>query len=162
MDIFAAGNEKKITSSKHTNRDIPSGIKLINTSTLKAHEKTDPNRVTGLQKSIASVGIKYPVVADKETNIILDGHHRHKAFTNLSIKNIPVYYVDYFDDKIILDSWKNKKLTKQDVINKVNSGKLFPIKTTKHMLKTKTGQNHISTYLPEINLDITLLRKNRQ
>ncbi len=72
----------------------------------------------------------------------------------LKIKKVPVFYVDYFDDKIIIDSWNGVKLTKKDVINKVNSGGLFPKKTTKHMILSETGLVHISLIMPTINLDI--------
>jgi len=138
---------------------LPYIIKLTNTNNLKPHEHTDPKKIHEVKKSIIEQGIKYPIVADKKTNIILDGHHRHNVFKNLKIQNIPVFYVNYMDSEIILDSWNSRKLTKQDVINKATSGKLYPIKTTKHMLKTPNGQTHISSTLPRIDIAITQLKK---
>ena len=151
----------KITSHIHNHRQQSQqyNIKLTNTDNLKPHEHTDPKKIREVKKSIIEQGIKYPIVADKKTNIILDGHHRHNVFKKLKIKNIPVFYVNYMDERIILNSWNNHKLTKQDVINNATSHKLYPIKTTKHMLKTPDGQTHISQTLPRINLDITQLKK---
>ena len=151
-----AANNETIKRDKTTNKII----KLINTDNLKPHEHTDPKKIHEVRKSIIEEGIKYPIVADKKTNIILDGHHRHNVFKNLKIQKIPVFYVNYMDPKIILDSWNSYKLTKQDVINKATAGKVYPIKTTKHMLETPTGQTHISQTLPRINLDITKLITN--
>ena len=154
MATGAAKNET-IKQDKSTKKII----KLTNTDNLKPHEHTDPKKIHEVKKSIINEGIKYPIVADKKTNIILDGHHRHNIFKKLKIQNIPVFYVNYMDNKIILGSWNSRKLTKQDVINNATSGKLYPIKTTKHMLKTANGQTHISQTLPRINLDITRLKK---
>lgn len=154
MATGAANNETM--NQDKTTKQI---IKLINTNNLKPHEHTDPKKIHEVKKSIIEEGIKYPIVADKKTNIILDGHHRHNIFKNLKIQKIPVFYVNYMDPKIILDSWNGHKLTKQDVINQVNAGKVYPIKTTKHMLKTDDGHTHISQTLPRIDLDITLLKK---
>ncbi|MFH1432344.1 MAG: ParB N-terminal domain-containing protein [archaeon] len=147
---------------EHTIPDITEhNIKLTNIKDLKPHEQINPKRLLEVKKSIIIEGLKYPIVADKKTNIILDGHHRFNAFKKLNIKNIPVYYVNYLDDKIILDTWSRQKITKEDVINKVESGGLFPEKTTRHMLATQDGPTHISEALPKIDLDITRLTKNR-
>ena len=172
MHAFASINEteqKPISNPKKTpkrqtitfRKTRQQNIKLINTTNLKPHEHTDPKKITEVKKSIINEGIKYPIVADKKTNIILDGHHRHSIFKKLKIRTIPVYYVNYQDKRIIIDSWNNKKLTKQDIINKASAGKLYPIKTTKHMLNTGNGPKHISTILPKIDLNITQLKKTQ-
>lgn len=135
-------------------------IKLVNTDNLKPHEHTDTKKLTEVIESIIKEGLRYPIIADMKTNIILDGHHRYNAFKSLNIKNIPVYYVNYLDETIILDSWGDTKLTKKEVIAKVESGEQFPIKTTKHMLLTEHGPVHISESLPKINLNIKIPAKN--
>jgi len=89
VDTFASINETdqkpisipKKTPTKQTitfRKTRQQNIKLINTTNLKTHEHTDPKKITKVKKSIISEGLKYPIVADKKTNIILDGHHRHK------------------------------------------------------------------------------------
>lgn len=173
VDAFASINETeqkpisipKKTPKKQTitfRKTRQQNIKLISTITLKPHEHTDPKKIMKVKKNIIREGIKYPIVADKKTNIILDGHHRHYIFKKLKIQNIPVYYVNYQDKRIILDSWNNKKLTKQDVINKASAGELYPIKTIRRMLNTDNGPKHISTILPKIDLNIMQLKKNTQ
>lgn len=109
-----------------------------------------------------SEGLKHPIVVDRETKIILDGHHRYNTLKSLKIEKVPVFYVNYFDDKIVLDSWNGAKLTKKDVIEKVKSDELFPKKTTKHMIQTETGLVHISIIMPTINLDILKINEKHK
>lgn len=136
-------------------------VELIDISELKPHEQFCEIRLKEVRKSILSEGLKHPIVVDRTTKIILDGHHRYNTLKSLKIKKVPVFYVDYFDDKIILDSWNGKKLTKNDVVNKVSSGGIFPKKTTKHMIRSETGLVHISFIMPTINLDILKINEMR-
>ena len=130
------------------------GAILAEVSKLKPHEDINKNYIFKIKESIINEGIKFPIIADKDSNIILDGHHRFNIFKELKIGIIPVFYVDYFDEKIIVDSWNGKNVTKQDVIKSANSGKIFPSKTTKHLFVSKKGIVHISSIVPRINIDI--------
>jgi ParB-like chromosome segregation protein Spo0J len=68
--------------------------------------------------------------------IILDGHHRVKAFKLLGIKKIPCFLVDYFSENVKLFSRKKLvSVNKKSVIENALNGKLFPYKTTKHEIK---------------------------
>lgn len=49
-----------------------------------------------------------PIIVDKDTNVILDGHHRYYAFLILKLKKIPVFYVDYKSEEVIVNSWYRK------------------------------------------------------
>lgn len=129
-------------------------VELIDVSDLKPHEMFDEKRALEIQESIIKEGLKHPIVVDRSTNIILDGHHRYNIMKKLKIPQVPVFYVNYFDEHIIVDSWNGIKLTKNDVIGNVRSGKLFPNKTTKHMFVSEKGIAHISSITPTINLDI--------
>ena len=129
-------------------------VELVSVSELKPHEEIDENRLSEVLESITREGLKYPVVVDRRTNIIIDGHHRFNTFKKLNVDKIPVFYVDYFDARIVLDSWRGLKLTKNDVIEKVDSGKLFLHKTTKHVFLSDNGPVHISVILPEVNLKV--------
>jgi len=143
---------------KSTMSSIDENIKIVRTDKLRPHEEVDQERVEEVARCIQNIGLQYPVVADRKTNIILDGHHRYNAFRKMKIKDIPVYYIDYEDKQIIIDSWTGNKITKEDVIKKVDSGGLFPQKTTKHMLLTEKGLAHISISLPRVNLKIEKLK----
>jgi hypothetical protein len=138
-------------------------LKQLNTEltdvfSLKPHERVDDERIIEIRESIVKGGMQYPIVVDRESNIILDGHHRFNIFKGFGIRNIPVFYVDYSDDRIILDSWNGQKLTKSDIVEAASSGKLFPNKTTKHMFISSNGLVHISSIVPRIDVDVFKLK----
>lgn len=151
---MAAGASEERINRALADHVMHPDIKLVDIDELRPHEHVDPKRVDEIAGSIRAIGLQYPIVADRKTKIILDGHHRYNAFRKMNINKIPVYYMDYEDRRIIVDSWTGKKITKQDVIDKVRSGGLFPEKTTKHMLLTEKGPVHISSALPRVNLDL--------
>jgi len=55
------------------------------------------------------------MLVDKNSFVILDGHHRWAALKNMGAKKIPCIFLDYFDDEIKLYAWYpvlNEKLEK--------------------------------------------------
>ncbi|MCW3975923.1 MAG: ParB N-terminal domain-containing protein [Candidatus Bathyarchaeota archaeon] len=69
---------------------------LVELNKLLEHEECDQFHLKELIKEIATDRIlKLAIVADKDTNIILDGEHRFNALKKLGCKKIPVIYIDY-------------------------------------------------------------------
>lgn len=111
-----------------------------------------------IKSDILKKGIlEKPIVVDKNTNIILDGHHRFNIFKQLDLKKIPVFFINYQANDIILDTWKKVKLSKADIIKIVEAGEKFPYKTTKHMIKISNEKIHISRFVKKINFPIKKL-----
>lgn len=133
-------------------------LKIERLEGLRPHEEVDSEKVLFLIGDIEKNGIHFPITADKTTGVILDGHHRFAAFMAMGMEKIPVFYVDYMDSKIILDSWNGIMLTKSDVIAKAVSGGVFPQKTTKHMVSSAEGESHIMEFLPNIELSLDDIR----
>lgn len=119
---------------------------IVSLKKLKEHEEIIPERFEKLKNEILSNGLlKEPIIVDKNTNIILDGHHRFNILRSLGYSKIAVQYVDYNDPKIIVDSWDgSEKQTKESVIEKVNKGEKFPPKTTKHIIPNRLKDLMIS------------------
>lgn len=134
--------------------EIPGTLKTERIDVLKQHERTDKKHLDEVRKSIFNEGLNFPIIADKKTKLVLDGHHRLNALKGLGARNIPVLYVDYFDERIVLDSWRGQKLTKEEVLASAASGKLYPIKTTKHMFLSDNGLRHISSITMKMPIDI--------
>lgn len=123
-------------------------LKLVELSKLKPHEKTINSRLLQVINSIKKKKtLFYPVVVEKSNLVILDGHHRVKAFKFLGIKKIPCLLVDYFSEKIkLLKRKKSVQVSKDVVIERAILENLFPPKTTNHVLekfkiKYKIGGN---------------------
>ncbi|MGB9740597.1 MAG: ParB N-terminal domain-containing protein, partial [Candidatus Bathyarchaeales archaeon] len=143
---------------------IDTKLQLTNLNELKQHEDVDLQHLKDLIQKIASDKIlKFAIVADKNTNVILDGQHRFNALKNLGCKKIPVVYVDYNSHDILVQSWrKDKKLTKKDVIEAGLSGKKLPPKSSRHMIKMSDNLTHIFAIEKRADIPIEVLKGELQ
>jgi len=109
-------------------------IKIIDIGLLKQHEMVVECHLSKLAEEIKKDGcIKDPVIVDKNTLVILDGHHRYNALKRMGMKYCPVCLVDYRSGKIKVGCWrKGETITKSDVIVAGMSQKLLVPKTSKH------------------------------
>jgi hypothetical protein len=159
LKVFS-GSIPELTQNKVQTKKPLSNISLLPLKDLKEHEDTDPKTLKEIKKGILSSGtLFYPVVVDRKTKVILDGHHRVEVFRQLGIEKIPTFLIDYFDPRVILDTWRNMKITKHDVLRLVQKGQKLPHKTTKHMFLTENGIVHISEITPRLNFLIKEVRK---
>ncbi len=128
-------------------------VVLVPTRLLREHEETEPALVYCLVSELATLGVlKYPVLADARTLTVLDGHHRLNAAKKLGYRYIPVFFVDYADDRTItVTSFrKDFKVTKVDVVERGLSGSKYPPKTSKHRLR-KTAVPRIEANMEAID-----------
>ncbi|PKN03697.1 transcriptional regulator [Candidatus Dependentiae bacterium HGW-Dependentiae-1] len=118
--------EKKVAMKK---------VAIVDNELLKSHERTRKNHVEKLTAQIKYDGhIWNPILVDKKTMIILDGHHRRAALKKLGLSRVPVRFVNYMSDEIGVASWrKGERVTKKTVVDAGLSGKLLPIKTSRHL-----------------------------
>ena len=129
-------------------------VELVDINWLKAHEEVHPKKVIELfEMTLRWGGYTKPLLLDRKTGTILDGHHRFEVGKKLKLKLIPAIVTDYFEDeRITVTTWPNseiKKIGKEDVIEMALSGKLYPPKTSKHSL---------SEYLPPIMVKLEELK----
>jgi len=89
-----------------------------------------------LKKVLASLKVekklKKPIIVDKKTKVILDGHHRVKAYEILGLREISCKLVDYSSEEVTVEPHQNGDISKEEVIEKGLSDGLFPPKTSKH------------------------------
>ncbi len=116
-------------------------IILVNIDKLISHEMVCFKRLKQVRNDLLVKGfIKNPVVVDRKNNIILDGHHRVAALKQLGASKIPAYLVNY-QDKNIGVTLRRKEFSfadiKQAVINYCLQGKIFPSKTTRHLIRNR-------------------------
>ncbi len=113
-------------------------VSLVPVEWLKAHEEI---RVRARDKLLDMTkrwgGFTKPLVVDKKTGSLLDGHHRYSVACLLNLTSVPAICVDYlFDETIIVETWPNsdyEEITKKDVVDMCLSDDLFPPKTSRHM-----------------------------
>ena len=117
-------------------------ITLLPIEQLKPHEKGSPLYLELLKQEILKDGVlKYPIIADEKTLVILDGMHRWLALQSLGYTKIPVLLVDALQNpKIRIGSRRlhryvnnsNTPITPREVISAGLSGRLMDPRTTRH------------------------------
>lgn len=111
-----------------------SAMELIDLHKLRPHEEVNPINLDILSKKINQDGYWFiPVVIDEETKIIMDGHHRYNFALKAGFSVIPCYQLSYSSGKVRVFDWvSGKPFSNKKIIEKVNSGSVFPAKTTRH------------------------------
>ncbi len=113
-----------------------------NPQKLVPHEQVDHIKLASVIRSIKRCGgIRHPVVIDRESNVILDGHHRCRAYIELGIKALPCIAVYYYDPAITLTFRRidiGLQIIKKGIIDEALKGNMFPHKTTRHKIPNRT------------------------
>lgn len=130
-------------------------VELVPLEVLRPHEQILPKKVDQLEKMTHRWNAyTKPLLIDRATGTILDGHHRYQVAQRLELLCVPCVLIDYLEDNLIeLDIWPNcgrDEVTKNEVIQAALSGNLFTPKTSRHRL---------SDHLPPIAVPLSRLRK---
>jgi len=113
------------------------GVGLLPINKLLAHEQVSQQRLKEVMSLITEKGeIVNPIIVDRKTRVILDGHHRAAGLTKLGYKLVPVMAVDYFSDKVKV-FLRREAIIKKIVISRALKKRLLPDKTTRHFIKNR-------------------------
>ena len=128
-------------------------VELVPMEILRPHEETIPKKVEELERMTHRwKAYVLPLVIDRNTGVILYGHHRHQVALRLDLKCLPCVLVDYLgDESVELDVWPScgkDSITKEEVVQAGLQEELFPPKTSRHRL---------SDHLPPISMPLTRL-----
>jgi hypothetical protein len=127
---------------------------------LKPHEKGSPLYLELLKREILKDGVlKYPIIADEKTHVILDGMHRWLALKSLGYASVPVMLVDAFQSEIHVGKRRidryiknsGQDFTVDQVISTGLSGRLMTPRSTRHFFPFSKFQ--------QINYPLDLLGK---
>lgn len=123
-------------------------ITFINPVKLKSHEMTDNRRLLIVMQKIKADGfIRNPVVVERKNLVILDGHHRVEVLKRLGAKKVPVFFVDY-KDKNVRVYLRRKEFKAENIKEKVIkmglSNSVFPSKTTRHLIGSRSIKININ------------------
>jgi len=113
-----------------------SKIKIIPIKNLKPHELTNQKRFLKVKKMIKKLEyFSEPIIVEGKHFIILDGHHRTRVLGELGYKKVPAIIINYNDPKIkVFARRKNLPIDKRLIVNYVLSGRIFPCKTSRHVI----------------------------
>lgn len=128
-----------------------SPITFIHIGLLRPHEAIKEKKlgvyVRFAQTRVMKLMKVKPILIDRMTKVILDGHHRYSMFRSMGCTYVPCMMVDYLQDDTItvLPRKAEIPVSKEGVIAMGLSGVTYPPKTTKHVMKFE---------LPEFLLDM--------
>lgn len=164
-----------MTSTVLKTEDPNFRIALLPVDELRPHEKGSSLYLELLRKEILRDDLlRYPVIADEKTHVILDGMHRWLVLKSLGYKLVPVMLIDAFQKPAIRVGRKRihrymndpgKEMTIEKVISAGLSGRLMEPRTTRHFfpfskfqlinyplhLLKKGAPSDVSPYLSKMN-----------
>ncbi len=127
---------------------------------LRPHENVDPRRTACLKAEIERDDLlKLAIAVDIHTTVILDGHHWFEVLRQIGCKRIPVTFVSYPSPLIEVTSWDGCPLTKSEIVHAGLGGRLYPPKTSKHLVRFSKKTNHISAIEERVNVPLRLLTR---
>jgi ParB-like chromosome segregation protein Spo0J len=114
-------------------------VVLVDMAWLKPHEEVQPHRVDELRSQFEKEGhVDVPLLVDRSTGTILDGHHRFTVGQVLGLHRMPALLFDYLDEtRIAVDTWPGcgrEHITKQEIIDLALRGERTPPKTSRHRI----------------------------
>jgi L-serine kinase (ADP) len=110
-------------------------ITLIEIARLRPTEEVDAAHVARLATDLQRDGcLRQPILVERTSLAILDGHHRYHAAMRLGLSRIAAILISYGDPRLSLLSWSARQFTPEEVIRAAESGKPLPRKSTRHVL----------------------------
>ena len=101
-----------------------------------------------------------PLIIDKKSKVIIDGHHRYQALKKIGKRFAPCTLLDYSDNRIIAfqENLRGNELNKSDIIKRATQKKLYPQKFTCHGVRLESGELiHISKVNKKISIPLERL-----
>ena len=116
-------------------------VVLVETVSLRGLEEGIPDNLETRTSKLLSKGFYKPIIVDRGSMVILDGHHKWTAAKSLGLARVPVIMVDYLvDEGVLVDVWPDcgkESITKTEVLEMGVSGDVFPPKTSRPTLPFK-------------------------
>ena len=113
----------------------------LDAASLVPHEQTDPQQVRDLRSMLESTvgGAALPaIVADVDTLVVIDGHHRLSVLRSLASSKVPCLLLNYHYHGLSLNA--DDRISKAELIKQaVAAAALRPPKSTRHEIVDASG-----------------------
>jgi hypothetical protein len=117
-------------------------VSAVPVGRLVPHEEHDERRALRLAGHIGRVGVwTAPLVIERDSLVVMDGHHRLRAAQALGLSVLPAVLLSYEDAGVLLQAWRKGEVwSPAAVLSRGRSGLLLlPRKTTRHLFQPAIG-----------------------
>ncbi|NIF66596.1 hypothetical protein F3J11_28600 [Burkholderia sp. Cy-647] len=122
-------------------------LRFIDPVRLLPHERHDPDHAAALADSMRDGGIwRVPLVAERASLVVMDGHHRLAAALALGLARVPVLLLAYREVPVEATR-AGYAVTPEAIVARALAGDLYPVKTTRHAFDAPLPACHVSLHL---------------
>ncbi|MBN3845491.1 MULTISPECIES: ParB N-terminal domain-containing protein [Burkholderiaceae] len=125
------------------------GIEFIDPERILRNEEHSAAHAEELANAMKYSGLwRVPILLEKESLAVMDGHHRLAAARSLGLIRVPVLRLDYQHVEVVATR-EGFTVTPDEIVMRARQGNLYPEKTTRHMF---------SSPIPNCNISLVLCR----
>ena len=141
-----------------TNRRAMNGLRrmsimaweLVEVARLRPHEQTLPWRVEEMVEKIQRNNFFHkPLLVDRSTLTILDGHHRHQASIRLGLKRVPAMAFDYQEDERVVVEARPPAAPES-----VSKALVMHVAANGHLMEPKSSKHRIHVEIPRLRVPL--------
>ncbi len=116
-------------------------VSAVPVGRLLPHEEHDGRRALRLARHVRRLGVwTAPLVIERDSLMVMDGHHRFRAAQSLGLSVLPAVLLSYEDAGVLLQAWrKGETWSSAIMLSRARSGLLLPRKTTRHLFQPAIG-----------------------
>lgn len=124
-------------------------IHFVHVKQIRPNECHYPQHATTLADTILQEQLwRIPIVVERTSLAVMDGHHRLQAACQLRLKYVPCLLLDY--DYVEVGATRQGYLVNpREILRRARAGDLYPPKTTRHRFPSP---------LPTCNISVPLLQ----
>jgi ParB-like nuclease domain len=102
---------------------IRSSLSLVDIASLSMYEQPDDQKIAEIVVSLGRIeALINPVIVDPSRKLLVDGHHRVRAFELLKLKRIPAYTVDYLSSAVAVRGWSRATMAPPSEVREAFEG----------------------------------------
>lgn len=137
-------------------------IALQSVDELKPHEKGSPLYLQLLRQEILKDRmLKYPIIADEKTHVILDGMHRWLALKSLGFTLIPAILVNALNNSGIRVGTRRIHRYTRDADGEVSIEKVISAGLSGHLMEPRSTRHFFPfSKFQQVNCPLCLLKKD--
>lgn len=122
-------------------------IEFISTETILPNEEHSATHAAELASAMKSSGLwRVPIILERESLAVMDGHHRLAAARSLGVAKVPVLRLEYRHVKVVA-SREGFTVSPEEIVARARDGRLYPEKTTRHVFPSPIPNCNISLVL---------------